>query len=142
MNRTKGFTLIELMILIAIIAILLAIASPIVGNYMKATSDVATAPARVISRTAETDNIINNYEWFFDNAAAIESRVSQIKGTRAVLAETTDPSDRSMRLIELQAQQQSCRDLVTKYNANSAKMNRSVFKSKGLPTEFTIAECE
>lgn len=33
-------------------------------NALNTASSVATAPGRVVQQTMQTDNIINNYEWF------------------------------------------------------------------------------
>lgn len=42
------------------------IALPVVGGLYSTFSSVVTAPSRVINKTLQTDNIINNYEWFHD----------------------------------------------------------------------------
>jgi hypothetical protein len=102
---------------------------------------VATAPGRVVTKTLETNNIIHNYEWFFDVNAQFESRKGQIKAHSKLLA-SADAKEKSMLNIELGAMQQSCRDLATKYNANSQKMNTSVFKSNNLPFTLSTNECE
>lgn len=101
----------------------------------------ATAPGRVVTKTLETNNIIQNYEWFYDVNAQFEARKGQIKAHSKLLA-TADAKEKSMLNIELGAMQQSCRDLATKYNANSQKMNTSVFKSNNLPSTLSTNECE
>ena len=109
---------------------------------MIAACDVATAPARVVNKTMETNNIIGSYEWFYDSKAQYDSRVSQLQSTKSFLSEESDPSLRRMLMTEFNAQQQSCRDLATRYNANSEKANKSIFKSKGLPETLSITNCE
>lgn len=100
----------------------------------------ATAPGRVINKTLETNNIIFNYEWYFDTNAAYTSRVQQIAAHSKLISKSKEP-DKALQ-IELAAMEQSCRDLVTKYNANSAKFNRAIFKSNDLPPVLDISTCE
>lgn len=101
----------------------------------------ATAPGRVVTKTLQTDNIIQNYEWFYDVNAQFESRLGQIKAHSKLLA-NADNKEKSMLAIELSTMQQSCRDLATKYNANSQKMNTAVFKSNNLPPTLSTTDCE
>jgi hypothetical protein len=103
---------------------------------------VATAPGRVLNRTLGTDNIVSSYEWFFDTNAQFDARRSQIKAHSALVKAEEDSRERSRLNIELGAMQQSCRDMATKYNANSEKMNKSVFKSRGLPESLQLNSCE
>lgn len=58
MNRAAGFTLIELMIVVAIVAILAAIALPIYQNYV-ARSQIAEA----IMAAAQTKNALTAYRF-------------------------------------------------------------------------------
>lgn len=118
------------------------IALPIAFAAYSTFSSVATAPSRVINKTLQTDNIIFNYERFFDVNANFTSRVAQIKQYKEFLATETDPSEKIRLRTEMAAMQQSCRELATKYNADSQKMNRSLFKDKDLPYTLNIAECE
>ena len=111
------------------------------GAYSTFTS-VATAPSRVVNKTLQTDNIIFNYERFFDVNANFTSRVAQVKQYKEFLATETDPSEKIRLRTEMAAMQQSCRELATKYNADSQKMNRSLFKDKDLPYTLNISECE
>ncbi len=107
----------------------------LVGGVFSTLTKVATAPGRVLDRALETGNIIHNYEWFHDTHAAYLSRRNQIASYKKV---ATD----SQALLELQAMRQSCRDLVTKYNANSTKTNRSIFKGRDAPSELDLNTCE
>ncbi len=122
---------------IAILAVLGAVLS-----LTGVLGTVATAPGRVVNRTLETGNILGSYEYFFDTNAQYVSRVHQIKGHRQLLAGETDPKEHIRLNIELAAMQQSCRDLVTRYDANSAKANKSLFKSHSLPETLDISTCE
>lgn len=112
-----------------------------VGAYSTFTT-VATAPSRVINKTLETDNIVFNYERFFDVSANFTSRAAQVKQYKGFLATETDQTEKVRLRTEMAAMQQSCRELATKYNADSQKMNRSLFKDKDLPYTLNIAECE
>lgn len=107
----------------------------IVGSMAGLFTSVATAPSRVLSRTLDTDNIIHNYEWFYDTQAAFIARVAQIKSYKALATNQTAK-------MELAAMRQSCRTIATKYNANSAKVNRSIFKGSTVSQKLNIRECE
>jgi len=102
----------------------------------------ATAPGRVVNKTLGTDNIISSYEWFYDTNAQFDSRRGQIKAHITLTKAEQDPKERSRLNIELSAMRQSCRDMATKYNANSEKANKSIFKSRGLPETLQLNECE
>ena len=102
----------------------------------------ASAPGRVLNKTLGTDNIIASYEWFYDTNAQFDSRRGQIKAHAAMTKAEEDAKERSRLNIELGAMRQSCRDMVTKYNANSEKANKSVFKSNGLPEALQLNDCE
>ena len=103
---------------------------------------VASAPGRVINRTMETGNIIHNYEWFHDVNAAFKSRVAQITAKKKSLSTETDKPEVIKLRIDLEAMQQSCRDLANKYNANSIKTNVSIFKGQEAPETLNASLCE
>lgn len=111
------------------------------GAYSTFTS-VASAPSRVINRTLQTENIIFNYERFFDVNASFTSRVAQVNQYKDFLASETDPTEKINLRTEMAAMQQSCRELATSYNADSQKMNRSLFRDSDLPYTLNISECE
>lgn len=96
----------------------------------------------VVSKTLDSANVLHSYEWFFDVNANTIARVNQIRAHAKLRTEETDAKERSRLAIDLSAMQQSCRDLVTKYNANSAKANKTMFKSNNLPEVLSIAQCE
>jgi len=102
----------------------------------------ATAPGRVVNKTLGTDNIIASYEWFYDTNAQWDARRNQITAHAALVKQEADPKERSRLNVELAAMRQSCRDMATKYNANSAKANKSIFKSRGLPEAINLSDCE
>lgn len=114
----------------------------IASSFMGAVSSVATAPSRVISKTMQTDNIINNYEWFHDANGQYKSRIGQIREYSRFLADTKDSSEVTRSRMELSAVRQSCRDLATRYNANATKSNRSIFMGTDTPSELNLQGCE
>ena len=114
------------------VAVLFGAATPIMS--------VLTAPGRVLTKTMGTNNIIDNYEMFFDINAGYQRRIGDITGHKAAVAAAT--GDEKNRLnIELLGMQQTCRDLVTRYNAESAKQNRALFKAADLPSEIDMTTC-
>lgn len=121
------------------VAVAAAILLPVgCGAYSIYTSAV-TAPSRVISKTLETDNIIFNYEWFFNVNSQFQSRLAQIKEYKTFEG---DEAEKYRLRTELGAMKQSCRELANNYNANSAKLNRAIFRSHNLPLVLDAALCE
>jgi hypothetical protein len=108
--------------------------------------NVATQPLRtaggVINRTFDADNVIAKYEWFHDAHGQYQARVNQIVSTRQMYIEEKDVAERSRLRIELSAQRQSCRDIVTRYNANATKTNVSIFQGREAPSSLNIQTCE
>jgi len=108
--------------------------------------NVATQPLRTASglmnRTFTADNVINNYEWFHNANGQYLSRVNQIKVSKKDFDNEADKEEKIRIRIGWNAQQQSCRDLVTRYNANSEKINVNIFKGWSLPANLDINTCE
>ncbi|EPI6635668.1 pilin, partial [Neisseria gonorrhoeae] len=76
----KGFTLIELMIVIAIVGILAAVALPAYQDY---TARAQVSEAILLAegqKSAVTEYYLNNGEWPKDNGAAGVASASTIKG--------------------------------------------------------------
>lgn len=99
-------------------------------------------PGRVISKTFDAGNMINNYEFFYDANNQVKARVGQIQGHKSIIADNSDASEKTRLRIELGAMQQSCRDLVGKYNSNATKANRSIFKGSAAPDSLNPTICE
>ena len=126
---------------IALLAVLaLSVGFPVGCAVLSTVSTVATAPSRVINKTLETDNIIYNYEWFFNTNAQYNARVAQISEYKTFT--DTDPAERALLRTELSAVKQSCRELANNYNANAMKLNRAFFRSKNLPETLDVEICE
>lgn len=127
--------------MIRIVGLFLVVVACVLGIvYLNTALNVATAPARVIDKTMETNNIIHSYEWFFDVNAAYTARAAQVVEFESQ-KESDDPGERSRERMELSAIRQTCRELVTKYNADSQKMNKSIFKGWSLPIALDIQTC-
>lgn len=118
------------------------IALPVACSAYSVWSSATTAPGRVISKTLQTNNILSNYELFHDESKQFDARVAQLTEHRGFLAAEADPAEKSRLRMELAAQQQSCRELAADYNANSLKLNRQLFKDRGLPPVLDAALCE
>lgn len=116
----------------------------IVGfSVLGVVSGIVTLPGAIITKTLNPDNVIHNYEWFHDTNTAVQARVAQIKQQKTFLSDPTNSdAEKSKLRIELGAQQQSCRELVAKYNANATKTNRSIFMGQTAPTSLDPLDCE
>jgi len=108
----------------------------------KIANTAINSAGNIVTKTLNADNVIHNYEWFYDTSGAIIARVGQINSHKSLVDEASDPSERSVLNMELAAMKQTCRELVTKYNVNSEKANRSLFKSNGLPDSYNLSTCE
>lgn len=113
----------------------------IVGGFLATATSIISAPGRVVRETLKTENIIDNYEMFFDLNAGFERRVADIQSYKPML-EAASGEEQNLLRIELTGLQQTCRDLATRYNAASAKMNRSAFKSANLPYTLEMSSCQ
>lgn len=113
----------------------------VAGSFLMTAGTVATAPGRVVTRTLETGNIINNYEWYYDAYAQYRSRLAQASEHAKMMDGVTDASERSRLATELSAIRQSCRDLATRYNANATKTNKAIFKGREAPEELSMEKC-
>lgn len=127
--------------LLIIIAIPLMALFGVFTHAVGTAANVATAPARVINKTLETNNIISNYEWYWDAYGQYQSRQGQIRQFKGMLGDSAGEERNRVR-IELAAIQQSCRDLVTRYNVNSEKTNKSIFKGREAPEKLELQTCE
>lgn len=125
-----------------VIAIAVLIGLPIGCSMITTATTVATTPSRVINKTLETNNVIANYETFFNRKAEFDGRVAQIETHQAVISATNDPAELSRLRMELAAQRQSCRELANNYNADAQKLNRGLFRDNNLPANLEVTACE
>ncbi|HFB1203573.1 TPA: pilin, partial [Neisseria gonorrhoeae] len=109
----KGFTLIELMIVIAIVGILAAVALPAYQDY---TARAQVSEAILLAegqKSAVTEYYLNNGEWPKDNDSAGVASASTIKGkyvksvtvTNGVVTDANDANK-----IETKHLPSTCRD--------------------------------
>lgn len=122
--------------------LVIVFAGMFMASWLGVFTKVATAPARVINRTLDTNEIIAGYEWFYDASAAYDARIAQIKAHSALAKGELDRPELHRLNIELMGMRQVCRDLATKYNANSEKMNKAIFKSNNLPERLSLVACD
>lgn len=122
---------------IAAIMLLLFVISMVSGIF-----SIAKTPMQVMKKTFNADKMIHDYEWFHDVEKAHGARVAQIKQFKSFLSNEEDAQEKRNLRMEMAAQQQSCRRLVAKYNANSLKMNVGIFKGWSLPDKLNPLTCE
>jgi ATP-dependent Zn protease len=108
--------------------------------------NVITQPMRtasgIMNKTFNADNVLTNYTWFHDSHAVYLSRVNQIKVSAKQYNDETNEEEKRKIRMELNAQKQSCRDLVTRYNANSVNTSKGIFKGQTAPEILNISTCE
>lgn len=103
---------------------------------------ITSQPGRVISKTFDADNVIQNYEYYHDANGNFIAKTAQVRQFREMVKQETDPQEKSRLRIEMAAIQQSCRDLAQRYNANSQKANRAIFKGGRVPEQLYMGDCE
>lgn len=108
-------------------------------------SSVTTAPARVINRTLQTDNIIGNYEWFKQQYEDVKAMDARLASQRAALTSfqssagprtswTFEDKTEHARLVAIVAGLEGQRaSMVGDYNARAQMENRNLFRSRDLP---------
>jgi hypothetical protein len=99
----------------------------------------------VADRTLDADNIIFNYEQFYDVSEKFKAKTHDLdthKDLVSIAKEEGDKVELGRLRMELAALKSSCRSLASEYNADSQKLNRSIFKSNDLPHTLTLSDCE
>lgn len=103
---------------------------------------VIKTASELSTKTYNADNIIHNYNWFYEYNAQFNIRTNQIKTYKSYLKDESDKKEQRRLRTELNGMQQACRNLVEKYNAASTKINTAVFKGDSLPSKLSINRCE
>lgn len=81
------------------------------------------------------------YEKFITLHESILYSVAQCSD-HALLLDTTPPGPEQDRVAaELADMRQNCRDMISEYNADAARMSRSVLKSESLPERLDVDLC-
>ncbi len=125
--------------------ILWLIAIGIVIGIITWVVNIASVPGKIIEKTLDPDNVIQNYEWFkqqYQDWNAINSKcvdadssVARFKreaGDR--IAWTFEDKNEYSRLTSISDGLKYQRaDIASKYNARSEMMNRELFKTNDLP---------
>jgi hypothetical protein len=105
--------------------------------------NVASQPARIISKTLDADNVIYNYEWFKRQHEAIGAVERQIPiaeqqantaRARAARSSSFSAEQEDMRAEAiLQGLRNQRENYIAEYNARSRMANRNIFKGSDLP---------
>lgn len=85
---------------------------------------------------------VHDYEWFHTAYNSIEAKKAQIAAHASILKQEADGKEQQRLRIELTGMQQSCRELVADYNANSDKVNVGIFQGTSLPDHVNPDVCE
>jgi hypothetical protein len=126
------------------VLVVLSIGLGIIGFF----GHVASTPARVISKTLDTDNVISNYEWFKRQYQDVQAQDRKLEAAANALQSFTDEAgprkdwqfeDRqefsrlNSVLLGLRSQRAS---MVAEYNARTQMANRDLFRTSDLPAEI------
>lgn len=118
----------------------------VVLTYIGTAGFLVTAPARVITKTFETDNIINSYAQFKILNNEIIARVAQISEKKVQLSDEqkdtrTPQNEIAQTRTDLGVSRQSCRQMVADYNTSAQRMDKNIFRVDAPPSQDT-QQCE
>lgn len=119
-------------------------------NLTGTLGSIISAPGRVIQKTLETDNIINNYEYFIDaynntiprQKQAYQNAKEAYQNFLSLLPEDrekwkqADKAEASRLSSIVLATKNIYVSTITEYNSKSRMLNRNVFKDRNLPYEI------
>jgi hypothetical protein len=106
----------------------------VAGAVALLLSGLILRPIIFASKIFEPSSVITNYERFHDLRQQFESRKAQIASFKSL------SPDANVR-IDLMAIQQSCRSIVSQYNADSTKINKGLFRGASLPETLNMDHC-
>lgn len=104
--------------------------------------NILLQPARILQKTFDADNVIQNYEWYKDAFNSIKAKRRQIVQFKSMYAAQPEGSEKNKLRIDMAGIQQICRDLSAKYNSNASKVNRSIFMGTDTPSMVNVEECD
>ena len=137
MNNQKGFTLIELMIVVAIIGILAAIAIPAYQNYTKRAHVTEGLNLAGGAKAAVSEYYSSNGQWPKNNASAALPDAASIKGNAVRSVEV----DGSKILITYTTKVENGATLQLKGSASSGGITWDCKTGGDLKSEFRPANC-
>lgn len=118
----------------------------VVGGALTFGTNLLSQPARIVQKTFDADNVINNYEWFkqqYNDILAMDKKIANAEAQKTAWLETAPPRDKwatqdrqmfnqlSSIALGLANQRET---MVSAYNARSEMVNRSIFKDGVPPT--------
>lgn len=110
---------------------------------------VFSAPGKILSNTFQPENVIHNYEWFYNKYHSVKAYEGQIVEAEAALASFTEAAgERSNWTFEDKTEwsrlnsvvlglKNQRRSAIEDYNAKSQMVNREIFKGGDLPETLT-----
>lgn len=128
-----------------VVALLIITAVSVVGWGISMALFPVQQAGRIVTKTLDADNVINNYEWFkrqHQDVAAMDTKISIATDTLKGFETSVGPRDSwkfddrtewnrlNAILLGLRGQRAS---MVAEYNARSQMVNRSIFKTNELP---------
>lgn len=81
----------------------------------------------VINKVANAERIVNQYEWFFDQYAAIQAQEANVNATSP-----DSPNYAGMVMV--------LNNSISEYNARSKEISRNIWKSDELPYQINFYE--
>lgn len=120
----------------------------VVGSYVGSAVMISTLPSRIVNKTLDTNNVIQNYEWFkqqYQDILAIDQKIATFKLDIESFEASAGPRDtwkfddrqewnRINSVVSGLTSQKA--SMVAEYNAKSQMANRNLFKTNDLPEQL------
>lgn len=103
----------------------------IVGCVISTVTNPLNQAARVVNKTIDADNMLNNYRWFHDASASLDLYPTKIQHAKELetWAEAHAPERAMARQTELTGLEQTCLGLVGDYNSRAARLDSGFFRN-------------